>query len=282
MIRPLLLLVACAAITAPTEAATFFGVTTDNNLVSFDTSAPSTFLTSTAITGLKASDGTTDDASAVLLNLTYHAGTNTHYGIDSNSNFYSVTRGGVATLVSSTFSTLGFAAGFAYDPISDKMLFASDVAENVLFSTNGTRTTNGALVYGAGDTNVGTAPVIFALGIDPDFGSSYFLDSNLNTLVTSVDPNFSELFTVGGLGLDVVSFGGLAVDESGNIWGSLSTDGLSSSLYSINGLTGAATAVGSFGSGVGIHSMAAIPEPSRALLFGMSLVCLTFRRRRSA
>lgn len=282
MNRSFFISAACVALTVSSQAATFFGVTTDNNLVSFDTAAPATFITSTAITGLKASDGVTNDAGAVLLNLTYHASSDTHYGIDSNSNFYSVTRGGAATLISSTFSTLGFAAGFAYDPITDKMLFASDVGENVLFSTNGTRTANGNLVYGVGDANFGTAPTIFALGIDPDFGSTYFIDANLNTLVTSLDPNFSELFTVGGLGLDVVSFGGLGVDADGNLWGTLSTDGATSSLFSIDALTGAATSVGNFGSGVGVHSIAAIPEPSRTVLVGMAFVGLLFRRRRVA
>lgn len=282
MKRSFLLSAACVALTATTQAATFFGVTTDNNLVSFDTAAPATFITSTAITGLKQSDGVTNDANAVLLNLTYHASSDMHYGIDSNSNFYSVTRGGVATLVSNTFSSLGFAAGFAYDPITDKMLFASDVAENVFIATNGTLTTNSNLIYGSGDANFGVTPKIFALGIDPDFGSSYFIDADLNTLVQSFDPNFSELFTVGSLGLDVVAFGGAVVDGNGNFWGALSTDGLSSTLYSINTLTGAATSVGNFGSGVGIHSMAAIPEPSRALLLGMAFVGLLFRRRRVA
>jgi|GEM_PF-1356062 len=282
MNRSLIFSAACVALTATTQAAVFLGVTTDNNLVSFDTAAPATFITTTAITGLKMSDGVTNDAGAVLLNLTYHASSDTHYGIDSNSNFYSVTRGGAATLVSSTFSTLGFAAGFAYDPITDKMLFASDVGENILFSTNGTRTANGNLVYGVGDANFGTAPKIFALGIDPDFGSTYFIDADLNTLVTSLDPNFSELFTVGALGIDVTAFGGLGVDAAGNLWGTLSTDGLSSSLYSINTLTGAATSVGSFGPGVGVNSFAAIPEPSRALLLGMAFVGLLFRRRRVA
>jgi hypothetical protein len=282
MNRSLIFGAACVALTATTQAATFFGVTTDNNLVSFDTAAPATFITSAAITGLKASDGVTNDAGAVLLNLTYHAGSNMHYGIDSNSNFYSVTQSGVATLVSNTFSSLGFAAGFAYDTFSDKMLFASDAGENILFATDGTRTTNGALVYGAGDANVGTAPKIFAVGIDPDFGNSYFIDANLNTLVQSIDPTFSELFTVGSLGLDVVAFGGAAVDGNGNFWGALSTDGLSSTLYSISTITGAATAVGNFGSGVGIHSIAAVPEPSRALLLGMAFVGLLFRRRRVA
>jgi hypothetical protein len=282
MIRPLLIAALCASVTVPATAATLFGVTTDNRLVSFDTAAPATFLTDFAITGLKMSDGVTADPGASLLNLTYHATSNLHYGIDSNANFYSVGRNGVATFIDNTFSPTGFAAGFAYDPFSDKMLFASDTAENILFATNGTRTSNPALVFGTGDANSGTAPKIFGAGIDPDFGNAFFVDADLDILANSIDPNFSELFTVGALGVNVASFGGLVVDADGILWGSLSTDGLVSSLFSINTTTGAATSIGGFGAGVGIQSIAAVPEPSRALFLGMAFAGLAFRRRRSA
>lgn len=282
MIRSFLITAACAAFLVPANAATLYGVTTDNRLVSFDTAAPGTFTTDFAITGLKATDGVNADPSATLLNLTYHAGTGQHFGIDSNANFYSVAKNGVATIIDNTFSPTGFAAGFAYDPFTDKMVFASDSAENVLFAANGTRTTNAALAFGTGDANFGTAPKIFGLGIDADFGNAYFVDADLDILASSIDPNFSELFTTGSLGIDATSFGGLVVDADGMLWASLSTDGLTSSLYSINTATGLATAVGSFGPGVGIQSLAAVPEPSRALFLGMALVGLVFRRRRTA
>lgn len=282
MIRTLLTAAFCAAVTVPATAATLFGVTTDNRLVSFNTSAPATFLTDFAITGLKAFDGVTADPSASLLNLTYHASSDLHYGIDSNANFYSIGRNGAATIIDNTFSPTGFAAGFAYDPFSDKMLFASTAAENVLFATNGTRTTNAALLFGASDANFGTAPKIFGAGIDPDFGNAFFVDADLDILANSIDPNFSELFTVGNLGIDATAFGGLVVDADGILWGSLSTDGLTSSLFSINTSTGAATSIGGFGAGVGIQSLAAVPEPSRALFLGIAFAGLVFRRRRSA
>lgn len=281
MIRSLLTAAFCAAVTVPATAATLFGVTTDNRLVSFDTSAPSTFLSDFAITGLKMSDGVTADPGASLLNLTYHAASDLHYGIDSNANFYSVGRNGVATIINNTFSPTGFAAGFASDPFSGKMLFASDTAESVLFETNGTRTSNPALVFGTGDANFGTAPKVFGAGIDPDFGNAYFVDADLDILANSIDPNFSELFTVGALGLNVTSFGGLVVDADGILWGALSTDSLVSSLFSINTINGAATSVGGFGAGVGIQSIAAVPEPSRVLFLGMACAGLIIRRRRS-
>jgi hypothetical protein len=277
-----ILLAAFAALSLPVDAATLLGVTDANRLVSFDTSAPATFLTNFAITGLKAADGVTNDPGAVLVNLAWNSDTGTHYGIDTNANFYSVSQAGVATLIDNTFSPTGFAAGLAYDPFTQKFLYASNTAESVLIATSGARTNNPALVYGTGDANQATTPVIFGTGIDTDFGTSYFVDSNLNILSSSLDPNFSELLTIGGLGINVTSFGGLVVDMDGLLWGTLSTDGITSSLYSINTTTGAATLAAGFGTGVGMHSIAQVPEPSRALLLGLAGAGLLFRRRRVA
>lgn len=277
-----ILLGAFAALSLPVDAVTLLGVTANNRLVSFDSSAPATFLTDFAITGLKASDGVTADPSAVLVNLAWNSDNNSHYGIDTNGNFYSVSQAGVATVIDSTFTPTGFTAGLAYDPFTQKFLFASDAAESVLIAANGTRTNNPALVFGTGDANVGTAPKIFGAGIDADFGNAYFVDADLDILASSLDPNFSELFTNGALGLDVVSFGGLTVDTEGVLWGAMSVDGLTSSLYSINTTTGAATLVAGFGAGVGMESIAQVPEPSRALLLGLAAAGFVFRRRRVA
>jgi hypothetical protein len=266
MKRSALLLLACAATIIPADASIFLGVTTTNRLVTFDTTA---------------SDGVTNDPGAVLVNLSWNSDTNTHYGVDTNANFYSITVGGAATIIDNTFAPSGFAAGFAYDVFTQKFLFASDAAENVLIATNGTRTNNPALAYAIADPNHLTSPVVFGAGIDPDFGTGYFVDSALDILASSIDPDFSELNTVGALGLNAVSFGGLLVDFDGTLWGALSTDGLTSSLYSISTLTGAATLSGGFGAGVGIHTLSQVPEPSRAMLLGLALGGLVLRRRRS-
>lgn len=267
------------ALALPSQAAILLGVTSGNELVEFDTSAPSSFLSSVAITGLKAVDGVTNDPGAVLLNLAYNPANGQHYGVDSNANFYSIARSGAASIIDNTFAPAGFDAGFDYDPFSGGFLFASDAAENVIIGVNGARTTNPALAFAAGDPNASFTPAIFGVGIDPDFGTTYMIDGTLDVLVTSVDPNFSEIFTIGSLGINVSSFGGLTVDGDGILWGALSTDGLTSSLYTFNTTTGAAAPAGSFG-GAGINAIAAVPEPSRAVLGLIGLAGLVFRRRR--
>ncbi len=262
------------------SAAALFGVTTDNNLVSFNTSSPSTFLSSVTITGLFDADGITPNANGSILNLTARpgaaSGTFQLYGIDNNANIYTINLGGAATLVSAGFSPAGFNAGFAYDPFNDNFAYAGDNAENFSLSLAGAATANPNFTYAGGGT-----PSIFGLGIDPSFSTAFAIDATSDSLSTSFDPLFpagSELTPVGLLGVDVVSFGGLVVDWDGNLFASLSTDGLTSSLYSINPATGAATAVGSFGPGVGMSSVA-VPEPSTALIGGLGMLALLRRRR---
>ncbi|PAW70413.1 MAG: hypothetical protein B9S35_15240 [Opitutia bacterium Tous-C5TDCM] len=277
----LLISLATLALVPAGQAVSLYGITSGNQLVNFDTAAPSVFTSSVSVSGLVGSDGVTPDPGAAILNLTARPGispgTFQLYGIDSNANFYSINLGGAATLLSNTLSPSGFSGGLAHDPFSDSLAFLTDASENFSLSLAGAVTNNPTLFYGVGDPNSAATPNIFGLGIDPASGSATFmLDSDLDTLAQSFTPDLSELFSVGSLGLDVTSFGGLVVDFDGNLFASLSVDGLESSLYSINPLTGAATPVGVFGTGI---SSIAVPEPSAALLGGLGLLALLRRRR---
>lgn len=258
-----------------------FGVTNDNRLVSFDSAAPSVFQSSVTITGLVGSNGTTPNPSGTILNLTARTtptpGSFQLFGIDDHANIYTINLGGVATLVSGSFSPSGFSSGLAYDVINDNLAYAGDDAENFSLSLAGAVTINPDFTYAGGGT-----PAIFGLGIDPFLGTAFAIDALNDQLSTSAEIGFpvgSEMTLVGSLGLDVTSFGGLAVDFDGNLLASLSTDGLTSGLYSIDSLTGAATPLGSFGAGVGMLSIA-VPEPSAALLGGLGALTLLRRRRK--
>ncbi|MEK7952237.1 DUF4394 domain-containing protein [Luteolibacter soli] len=277
----LLFSLAILALAPAASAASLYGVTTDNHLVQFDSATPAVFTSSFAVSGLVGSDGVTSDPFATLVNITYNPSTGVLYGIDSNANFYSVASNGAANLVSHSLSPAGFSGGLAYDPFSGSLSFLTDASENFSLNMAGAVTSNPSLFYGSGDAHEGSAPNIFGLGIDGDFGSAFMLDSATNSLVRSFSPDLAELFTVGSLGFDVTSFGGLVVDFNGNLFASLSTDGLTSTLYSIDSLTGAATPVGAFGSGTGISSMA-VPEPSSALLGAFGALALLRRRRSNA
>lgn len=258
------------------HAATFWGVTDTNNLVSFDSAAPGSFLSTAAITGLLASDGITADPNAVIANLSYNPNTGQFIGIDTNANVYNVSVSGTTTLLNNTFSPGGFGAGLAYDPFTGGFVYADDAADRFDLSTAGAAALVGSAFYGVGDLNAAFTPSLMGVGIDPDFGSAFFLDVALGSLAQSFDPSALELFTVGSLGVAFTGYGDLAFDADGNLLASLSTDGNSSALYSINQATGAATMIGSFSQGVGTF---AIPEPSSALLGAIGALALLRRRR---
>lgn len=277
-ITHLLGLVATLGLASTAPAITLFGVTANNRLVSFDTATPSTFTSSFNITGLLLSDGVTPDPFGSIANLAYHPLQDRFMGIDGNSNIYIVSRGGVANLINNSFSPTSFNAGLSYDPISGNFVYAGG-NQNFSLTMAGAATANPNFVYGAGDVNILLTPALFALSIDPSFSTPYLIDSDANTLVKSTEINFptnSNLTTVGGLGLDVTGYGGLIVDEEGDLYASLSTDSLTSGLYSINPTTGAASLLGSFGTGL---TTIAVPEPSAVFLGLLSLVPLLRRRR---
>jgi hypothetical protein len=262
------------------SASVLYGVTSSNQLVTFDTSAPSTFLFTTSISGLVASNGVTPDPFAGIVNLAYNYSDGQLYGLDSNSNFYRIGTNGSAILLSSSFSPNGFDAGLGFDPFSGNFVYGSDLAEQFNLGSTGTVTAGADFVYGTGDVNAATTPSIFGVAFDPDFGTAWFVDANLDTLSMSLDPGLGELLTVGGLGTDVTSFGDLTTDFQGNLYATLSTDGLTSSLYAINGATGEASLLGGYGAGEGRDLVTlAVPEPSTSLLGGLGAIALLRRRR---
>lgn len=260
------------------HAASLFGVTADNLLVSFDTATPNVFSSSVAITGLVGADGVTPNANGAILNLSARPGVSPGqfqlFGIDNSANIYTIGLGGAATLVSTGFSPSSFNAGFSYDPFHDNFVFAGTSGENYSVALDGGVSLGASFTY----TGAGSAS-LFGLAIDPLFGTVFGVDAANDSLSTSTNPLFptnSEMTVVGGLGVDVTAFGGIVADWDGNLYASLSTDGLNSSLYSINPSTGQATAIGNFANGV---TSLAVPEPSATLLGAMGALALLRRRR---
>ncbi len=265
---------------ALSHAQSAYAVTADNRLITFDLSNPANTLSQIAITGLVTSDGTTADPSGTLFELALDSETGIFYGLDGNANFYSLDVGtGAATLVSSTFSPTGFDAGLDYDPFTSALRFVSDAAENVVITTAGVPTTLAPTVYGVGDPNVLAAPTFVGLAIDPDFGTTYSIDSTLGILAQSFDPGLGEFFTVGSLGLSITGYASLTILD-GSLFAALSTDGFNSSLYSIDSLTGSATKIGDFAGG--INALVAVPEPAAFLVIFPIAACIFLKRRKTA
>lgn len=256
------------------HAALLTGVTGTNNLVTFDSNSPDSYLSSNIITGTMNGN--------FITNIAYNSDNGLHYGLDTSANLYQISASGAATSIASSLALGSFDAGYDYDPSSGKLVFSSQSGSNIsVFGINGTGLSTSPITYGALDPNASATPSLFGLAIDQVYFETYVIDNALGTLGRIIDPSFSEVFTVGSLGLTVTSLGELAFDSAGNLFAALSTDGLSTSLYSINTTTGAASSLGSFADD-GVVSFSAVPEPSVSLLAGLAASLMVLRRRRQS
>ena len=161
----------------------------------------------------------------------------------------------------------------------------------------GATTVDTALSYAAGDANAGADPNITEASYtnsdrNPATGTAlFYIDSNLDILVRTSNPNGGILNTVGSLGVDTTDLTGFDILLAGpgsNIFYALLTDpsGIAS-LYTLNSATGAATAVGVISQAAGSRPRGlAIQAPAPdswtlALLLSVGLgTAITVRRTR--
>jgi hypothetical protein len=237
-----------------------YGVTTSNNLVRFNSTTPGTVLRSVAITGLQAGEN--------VVGIDFRPATGQLFGIGSTSRLYRIdTFTGAATQVGAAgaFTLSGTSFGFDFNPVPDRIRVTSDADQNLRLNPNdGTLTaTDGTLAYAAGDANAGQNPNVVASGYTNSFGGAtattlYDIDSNLDILAIQNPPNNGTLNTVGPLGVNVSGEAGLDINSGNNtaLAALQPAAGGASSLYRINLTNGAATLVGSIGSGLTVRDIA--------------------------
>ena len=149
---------------------------------------------------------------------------------------------------------MGASFGFDFNPTVDRIRVINDADENRrLNPVNGAlAATDTNLAYAAGDVNAGDNPAATAAAYtnsdnDPATGTTlYDIDTAQDVLVTQAPPNNGTLNTVGALGLDATPNAGFDIAGTGNAaYAVLQPAGSStSSLYSIDLASGAATALG--------------------------------------
>src|SRR5262249_4813552 len=102
-------------------------LSTKNQLLAFDSSAPGTIQGTLPVTGLQASEA--------LLDIDFRPSTGQLYALGSSNRIYTVnTTSGVATPVGSgTFAVplSGAAFGFNFDPVADQIRVISDTGQNL-------------------------------------------------------------------------------------------------------------------------------------------------------
>jgi uncharacterized protein (TIGR03437 family) len=259
-----------SAIAGAAIEGTIFAATAGNNLISFNQASPSAIIKSTPITNLQSSDQ--------IVGIDFRPRTGQLFGISQNSRVYTIdpTTGAALVVGVSPFTPalIGASFGFDFNPVVDRIRVVSDSDQNLRLNPNdGTVAgTDTPLVYATGDVNAGQDPNVVGSAYTNNFGgttstSLYGIDSNRDALVlqgslggSPVSPNTGQLTTVGALGFDTTDQVGFDItNPGGNAFASLTAQAAtSSSLYSINLQTGAATLVGTIGGGEIIRDIAAV------------------------
>lgn len=254
---------------SPAIEGTVFAVTAGNNLISFNQFTPGVLLSGpTAVTGLAAGENITG--------IDFRPKTGVLYALTDASTIYTITLGVTGGTQTATAAAVGAAftpavtgsVGFDFNPAVDRIRVVNDADQNLRVNPDTgvvvvTPAPDTNLAYVAGDANAGTNPNVVASAYTNNFSGAsvttlYGIDSGTDSLVlqgsingTPNSPNLGGLTTVGALGTgidtnDQVGFD--IVNPSGLALASLTTaaDG-TSTLYSINLGTGAATAIGQIG-----------------------------------
>ena len=296
--------IVCAVLAAPGPArAGFDGVLigptlfaynySNDHLVCFSASAPSTLMRDIPLTGLASTE--------FLLGIDFRPATRELYAVATSESGDRVvtidTETGAVTPVAAGFiaTTAGGYFGLAFSPLVDRMRLVSNVDSNVRLNptTGAISATDTNLAYAVGDPGFGSNPdVVHVAYTNARAGASsttlFGIDVARDVLVLiggvngSPSPNGGLLTTIGPLGLDAASSGGFGIDPTtGAAWAALRVGGVSQ-LYSIDLATGAAALVGSIGSGGDFDGLA-VPEPGAAgAALAAAAVLHALRRRRAA
>jgi hypothetical protein len=251
-----------------------------DNLISFQSDAPGTILSSHAITGLQ--NGETIKAIDTGAN-------GVLYGLGSSSRLYTIdATTGQATAVGGQFSTVLNGTTFGFEIGATGAEVVSDLGQALVINTStGVETFQSSPFYAAGDPHFGAGPRIDALAFNAGSGTWIAGDSLLN-LFASFAPGTGTLNTIGNAGIDFARNNGLDFSDITGILYFASPAASSdpaANFYTVNPLTGAVSLVGLIGN-VGDNilisglTVAPIPEPNSLALLALGGVIVAFLRRK--
>lgn len=246
---------------------TIYAATTDNTLISFNSTSPGTLIASTPISGLP--DGTT------ILGIDFRPANGQLFALGSDSRLYRIdTASGAATAAgNAAFNPAlnGMEFGFDFNPTVDRIRLVSDAAQDLRLNPNNgaVGAVDGAIGYNTADRNAGTPANLVASAYTNNFGTStstvlFGIDSNLDVLVIQNPPNNGTLNTVGSLGIDASGPVGFDI-MSDRLGVDSAFASINGSLYIINLGSGAAMLVGAINSPAPIAGIAATASTAPAV-----------------
>jgi len=283
------LAVAGMAVIAQPAHAVLMRATSGNDIASFDSGATGV-VTSVPVTGMQAGES--------LVGIDVRPANEVLYGIGSTSRLYTINPlSGAATQVGAAgqFTINGTSFAVDFNPAADRLRLISNTGQNLRINpADGTVTTDTSITP-AGVTLTGAAYNNNGPGGLGGVTTLYGIDSTNGVLTTVGSINGSPNSpnggvvgpTVGSLGLGTaldprIGFDITGIGNSSN-FATILTSG-TDKLYSINLNTGAATLVGTIGTGTtvysGVTNAVAIPEPGSIGLCAIASLGLLIRRRR--
>jgi hypothetical protein len=273
--------VSLTALAGVAQAELVYGVTQQNQLVSWDSASPGTLLSGRAIMGLQTNEA--------ILGIDMRPATGEIYALGSFNRLYRLSATtGVATQVGGVFGSPlnGSNFGFDFNPTIDRIRVVSNANNNyVLNPDTGAQTVATNLFYAAGDANFGADPNVVHSAYNNNFVGTatsqlFGLDTSLDVLVRQAN-SAGTLTTVGPVGADLTELGGFDISASGVAYALVRDNAqVRSTFWTINLSTGAGSMVGQIGGGEIITAMTVVPAPGAAVLAG--LVPIALRRRRTA
>lgn len=229
-----------------------FGLTADQRLISFKSTAPQRARTIGPIQGL------VDDTA--LVGMDFRVQNGLLYGVGNLGGIYTIdTTSGVATFVNRTMiAPTGTSFGVDFNPVADRLRIISNDGQNLRHDVNvsGVTIADGRLNYTLGTDALGIVGAAYTNNdLDTNTATTlYTVDSNLDQVVLQSPANSGTLVATGKLtvdtsanvGFDIYSAlsSGVTVDVQG--FASLSDSTGAASFYKITLATGKAELLGSF------------------------------------
>lgn len=266
---------ATPAPTGPVAVGDTVALTATGRLVSFNRAAPATLVGAIAVSGLAAGE--------TLVGIDVRPADGLLYGVTSAGRIYTIVPStGVATLkatlaadpadVTAPFAALsGDSFGVDFNPAADRLRVISNTGLNLRINVDtGATTTDGTIAPAAGSASVSAAAYTNAFAGTAST-QLFDLDVAAGTLHLQDPPNNGTLGAGLPLGVAATAANGFDIDARSNTGYAALTVGGTTSLYTINLTTGAATVVagGAIAGGEAIQGLA-LTQPTAPTAIGLT------------
>ena len=223
-----------------------------NELIRFHSASPGTILGVATLSGLQLGEQ--------LVGIDVRPADGQLYGVGSSSRLYLLNPiTGAATQIGPVFTTplAGTRFGVDFNPTVDRLRVVSDAEQNLRIDPNNAAI---AAVDGALDPAGTVAAAAYTNSVDGAGTTTlYDVDAASDQLVIQNPPNNGVLTAVGPLGVDTSIDAAFDISPFDNTAFAALTVGGVAGLYTINLATGAATSIGTIGTGTAINGLAAMP-----------------------